>query len=85
MRITDNKEKIISFPEFIQDETNFYKGTRGNFFVFGVVCNYGDGEQSTEFVIDQDSTLYQGFIDTLASIGDVQEAVTKLVVARDSE
>ncbi|WP_348700878.1 hypothetical protein [uncultured Limnobacter sp.] len=85
MRITNNKEKIISFPEYIQDNTHFYKGTRGNFFFFGVACNYGDGEQSTEFVIDQDSTLYQRFIDTLASLGDVQEAVTKSVVTSDSE
>ena len=77
MRITNNKQKIISFPEYIQDNTHFHKGTRGNFFFFGVTCNYGDGEQSTEFVIDQDSTLYQRFIDTLASIGDVQEAVIK--------
>ena len=77
MRITDNKEKIISFPEIIQDDTNFYKETRGNYFVFGVECNYGDGAHRTEFVIDRNSTLYQRFIDTLANIGDVEEVVTK--------
>lgn len=80
MKVKDNKDKVISFPEYIRDDTKFYKTTRGNFFVFGVECHYVDGVHRTEFVIDQDDTLYQRFIDTLASIGDVQEAV-----ARDRE